>query len=43
MILVRKIRAEFQTQIDKKQTGYDEFYMNIFIRYVYETKCLHKA
>jgi hypothetical protein len=41
MTLVRKIRLEFQTQLDEKQVGYDEFYLNIFLRYIYETKCLH--
>jgi hypothetical protein len=39
MTLIRKIRAAFQTQIEEKQAGYDEFYLNIFIRYIYETKC----
>jgi hypothetical protein len=39
--LVRKIRKEFQTKLDEKQTGYDEFYLNTFIRYIYELKCLN--
>jgi hypothetical protein len=39
--LVKMIQKEFQTKLDGKQTGYDEFYLNTFIRYIYEVKCLN--
>jgi hypothetical protein len=38
--LVREMRREFQTQLDEGQTGYDELYLNIFLRYIYEKKIM---